>query len=211
MILQIFCFGPLGTNAVLFGCEKTKRSAIIDPGVDSVDTLLKVLRDKSFVLEKILLTHSHWDHIAGVAELKKQTKALVYLHPSDQKNLEHPGSDRIPLFVPVEPSQADRSLEDGQILEVGYIKIHVIHTPGHSPGGVCFYLPEQKILFSGDTLFYGTIGNLGLPTASEESMWPSLKKLAALPPDTRVIPGHGKETTIGQESWLTNAKKIFME
>ncbi len=211
MILQTFCFGPLGTNAILFGCQETKRCAVIDPGVGSAKVLLDVLRDKKLLLEKILLTHSHWDHIAGVAELKRETGAAVYLHPLDAQNLEYPGSDKIPLFVPVEGAHADELLQDGQILDVGHIKVHVIHTPGHSPGGVCFYLPGQKLLFSGDTLFRGTIGNLQLPTASEESMWPSLKKLAALPPDTRVFPGHGKETTIGQESWLANAKKIFTE
>ncbi len=211
MILQTFCFGPLGTNAFIFGCEETKQCAVIDPGVGSAAVLLRFLRDKDLFLEKILLTHSHWDHIAGVAELKRETKAVIYLHPLDNRNLERPGSDKIPLFVPVEGAYADHPLQDEQILYVGHLQVHVIHTPGHSPGSVCFYLPEQKLLFSGDTLFRGTIGNLELPTASEESMWPSLKKLAALPPDTRVFPGHGKDTTIGQESWLTNAKKIFTE
>ncbi len=87
--------------------------------------------------------------------------------------------------------------------------IKVIHTPGHSPGGVCFYLPSEKILFSGDTLFRGTIGNLSLPTARPDLMWDSLKKLAALPPETKVYPGHGGPTTISAEKWIAHAKGKF--
>ena len=211
MILETFCFGPFQTNAILLGCSKTKRAALIDPGVGSAALLLEALQKKDLFLEKILLTHSHWDHIAGVAQLKRETGAEVYVHSADAKNLESPGSDHIPLFVAIEPASADHLLHGGEILELGELKIHVIHTPGHSPGGVCFYLPEQKVLFSGDTLFYGTIGNLSLPTGSAEEMWPSLQKLSALPSDTRVIPGHGKETQIGRESWLADAKKIFTE
>jgi glyoxylase-like metal-dependent hydrolase (beta-lactamase superfamily II) len=100
-------------------------------------------------------------------------------------------------------------LEDGQVLAVGEFQIEVIHTPGHTPGGVCFYLKEQKILFSGDTLFQGTIGNLSFPTARPARMWDSLKRLAALPKETRVYPGHGDPTTIGKEQWIANAEDRF--
>jgi glyoxylase-like metal-dependent hydrolase (beta-lactamase superfamily II) len=92
---------------------------------------------------------------------------------------------------------------------LGDIVIDVIHLPGHSPGGVGFYLKKQDTLISGDTLFKGSIGRLDLPTSEPEKMWNSLDKLAKLPPKTRVIPGHGDETTIGEESWLANAKHYF--
>lgn len=210
MILHLFSFGPLQTTAALFACPKTLIAAVIDPGVDSVSALLKVLQKEGLTLNKILLTHSHWDHIAGVHELREKTGASVYIHPSDKRNLESPGSDKLPLFSPIESAKPDHLLQDGQILEVGALQVSVIHTPGHSPGGVCFYIPSEKIIFSGDTLFRGTIGNLGLPTAVASDMWPSLKKLALLPSDTRVIPGHGRETTIGQEkSWLDRADELF--
>ena len=201
MILLKFPFGPLKTNAILFGCATTKRAAIIDPAPGSAETLLKEIERHKLTLDKILLTHSHWDHIADVLPLKKKTGAPVYIHPLDLKNLEHPGTDGIPLFFPILGTSPDHFLQDGDLLKVGELEIKVIHTPGHSPGGVCFYLAAQKILFSGDTLFCGSIGNLQLPTASSSKMWESLRKLASLPPDTRVVPGHGGDTTIGQESW----------
>ncbi len=210
MILHLFSFGPLGTTSALFACSQTKLAAVIDPGVGSVPILLKTLQKEKLTLDKILLTHSHWDHIGGVRELRERTGAPVYVHPLDQGNLERPGSDKIPLFSPIEGALADYFIQEAQVLEVGALKVHVIHTPGHSPGGVCFYLPSEKIIFSGDTLFRGTIGHLGLPTASAPDMWPSLRKLALLPPDTRVIPGHGRETTIAQEkSWLDRAEEFF--
>ncbi|MBX9744406.1 MAG: MBL fold metallo-hydrolase [Chlamydiales bacterium] len=199
MIVRTFCFGPLGTNAILLACKKTRLSAVVDPGVGSIETLLKALQEDNLVLDKILLTHSHWDHIAGVNDLKRETKAPVYIHPLDRENLEKPGSDRIPLFFPIQGVQPDYLLQDQEILEIGHLQVEVLHTPGHSPGGVCFYLPKEHLLLSGDTLFRGGIGNLQLPTSSPQDMECSLEKLAALPGHTRVIPGHGKETTIGQE------------
>jgi hydroxyacylglutathione hydrolase len=102
-------------------------------------------------------------------------------------------------------------LTEGQIVTVGQLTLTVIHTPGHSPGGVCFYAKEEKVLISGDTLFRGTIGKLNSPTGQAERMWPSLKKLAALPPDVRVYPGHGEGTSIGEENWLARAEEIFNE
>jgi hydroxyacylglutathione hydrolase len=209
MILHKHSFGPLETNAILIGCGETKRAAVIDPAFGSTDFFLKEIQKEGLTLDKILLTHSHWDHIADVHELKTRTGASVYIHPLDVKNLESPGADSLPLFFSIPGCNADHLIQEGDLLEVGRLKIRVIHTPGHSPGGVCFYLPAQKLLFSGDTLFRGTIGNLQLPTACASSMWPSLKKLATLPPDTRVIPGHGGETTIGREDWLSSAQDIF--
>lgn len=103
----------------------------------------------------------------------------------------------------------DGHLADGQIITLGELTLHVIHTPGHSPGGVCFYLPAQETLFSGDTLFAGSIGNLSLPTAQPDRMWPSLKKLAALPKHTKVYPGHGGATRIDKESWIGDAEQKY--
>ncbi len=100
-------------------------------------------------------------------------------------------------------------LEEGDRISIGEIAFTVISTPGHSPGCVCFYCEKEHILFSGDTLFKGTIGNLTFPTSVPDEMWPSLDKLAALPPETKVYPGHGPSTTIGDESWLPRARKLF--
>ena len=152
----------------------------------------------------ILLTHSHWDHMAEASILKEKLDIPLYVHSEDAQNLEVPGSDGLPLFYPIKAVKADHFLFDGEILFLGTLKIKVIHTPGHSPGGVCFYLENEAILISGDTLFQGTCGKVSFPTSNPSKMKHSLKKLSHLPPDTKVYPGHGPDTTIGaEEPWMS--------
>lgn len=211
MFLYKFPFGPLETNAILIGCAKTKIGAVIDPSQGSTGAILQKAADLELKIEKILLTHSHWDHFADAHGLKVQTGATLSVHFLDAKNIEHPGSDGIPLFFPIHPVVPDHFLNEGDTIEVGHLSLEVIHSPGHSPGSVCFYSREKSFLISGDTLFQGSIGNLHLPTAQPALMWSSLEKLSKLPPETRVIPGHGGETSIGRENWLSRAKEIFAE
>jgi glyoxylase-like metal-dependent hydrolase (beta-lactamase superfamily II) len=209
MIIQAFPSGPFETNAYVAACQQTRQAAIIDPAPDSAPEILAYLQKHQLGCPFILLTHSHWDHIADVAPLKKSTQAKVVIHPLDVPNLEKPGSDKLPFWIPIEGIQPDQLIQEGDIVQVGELKFKVIHTPGHSPGSVCFYCAEEAVLFSGDTLFQGTIGNLSFPTSQPDNMWPSLAKLAKLPPNTQVYPGHGPSTTIQQESWLPNAQKLF--
>jgi len=209
MFVYKFAFGPLQTNAILFGCQVTKKCAVIDPALGSTPAILDQIKTLDLSIEKILLTHSHWDHFADAYELKEKTHVPLYVHALDAPNLQAPGCDGLPLFFSIHPVQPDGFLEEGQSFSVGHLKIQVIHTPGHSPGGVCFYLADQNLLFSGDTLFRGTMGTLQLPTAEPSQMWNSLAKLAKLPPHTRVVPGHGEDTSIGQENWLSRAKQKF--
>lgn len=209
MFLEYFPAGPIGTNAILIGCRRSKRAAIVDAPPGSGDSLYERAAELGFELQMVLLTHSHWDHTGDVAYLKKKWGLPLYVHPLDAKNVEEPGSDGLPLMMAIQPAKPDHFLNEGDKLMLGELVIEVIHTPGHSPGSVCFYLREQGTLLSGDTLFQGSIGNLSLPTAEPEKMWSSLEKLAKLPPNTRVIPGHGDETTIGAEEWLPQAKEIF--
>jgi len=209
MILEVFSSGPVETNTYLLGCSKTKRAAVIDVPFDSAKKWVKYSQKLDLQIEVILLTHSHWDHIAEAALLKEKLQAPVLIHEEDAENLKNPGSDQLPLFFPIKGTQPDAFLQDRQIITVGELKMEVIHTPGHTPGGVCFYLAEQKTLISGDTLFRGTIGNLSFPTARPELMWISLKKLAQLPKDTQVYPGHGEPTSIGNESWIVNAERLL--
>lgn len=209
MILEVFPSGPLETNAYLLACEITKHAAVIDVPFESSNALLQRSKELSLTIDMILLTHSHWDHIAEVAELKEKLNIPVFVHQEDAENLKNPGSDRLPLFFPLKGVKPDEYLVDGQELTIGKLTMTVIHTPGHSPGSVCFFLASEKILISGDTLFHGTIGNLSLPTARPDSMWGSLRKLASLPADTTVFPGHGEKTTIGAEKWIANAQKNF--
>lgn len=198
-LFRISC-PPYGTNSILFACEKTKKAAVIDPSSGAAAALVRKAEEKGFHIEKILLTHSHWDHIVDLAALKEMTHAPVYVHRLDVGNVEEPGSDLVPALLPVKAVKPDVFIEEGQVIQVGDLKIEVIHTPGHARGAVCFYLPEEHILFSGDTVFRGAIGMLSLPTSEPGKMRESLRKLAQLPPETRVIPGHGGETTIEREN-----------
>ncbi len=209
MILDIHASGPADTNCYLLGCEETKQAALIDAPAGCLPWVTKHVKKHNLTLQKLLLTHSHWDHLADAKALKDEFSLEIYVHPEDTGNLEKPGSDGLPLFFSIDGVKPDHFLQEGMIISVGDLRLQVLHTPGHTPGCVCFWLPSNKVLFSGDTLFQGTIGNLSFPTARPSLMWPSLKKLAALPPDTRVYPGHGDSTTIGRESWITNAEELF--
>ena len=208
-IVQSFPSGPLATNAYVLTCTDTNYCAIIDPGIESASVIIPYIEEHALIPQMILLTHSHWDHIADVHLLKDRYKIPTYIHPEDVPNLEKPGIDGLPLFVPIHPNTPDHLLEDQDKVTIGSLSLQVIHTPGHSPGGVSFYLEKQEILFSGDTLFKGSIGNLSLPTANAEKMWSSLSKLSKLPPKTKVYPGHGDSTVIEKEAWLPDARQIF--
>lgn len=209
MIIQPFATGYFSTNAYVVACPETHIAAIIDPAEGSTPLITSYLAKHELRPEKILITHSHWDHIADVAKLKAEYRIPVFIHPEDAQNLEQPGSDGLPLWISIPGVKPDHYLHEGDIISIGNLKLKVIHTPGHTPGGVCFYCPKENILFSGDTLFKGTIGNLSFPTARPDKMWPSLTKLAKLPSETRVFPGHGESTTIGAETWLPDAKHIY--
>jgi hydroxyacylglutathione hydrolase len=210
MFIQAFPSGPFSTNAYVVACAHTREAAIIDPAPDSSAAIQVFLASQGLKCQKILLTHSHWDHIADVKVLKEKYAIPVYVHPLDAPNLEKPGADQLPCWLALVGVKPDGLLEEGMQIPVGQLCFHVLHTPGHSPGCVCFYEPHQQVLLSGDTLFKGTIGNLSFPTSQPTLMWPSLAKLARLPSETRVFPGHGPETTIQAESgWLCDAESVF--
>jgi glyoxylase-like metal-dependent hydrolase (beta-lactamase superfamily II) len=209
MLIQAFSCPPFATNAYVVACLATRKAIAIDPAHQATELIANYASTNQLSLEKIILTHSHWDHIADVFPLKQRFGLPVFVHPQDQANLASPGADGLPLLVPITGVEDSLPLIEGQEINVGNILFKIIHTPGHSPGGVCLFCENERILFSGDTLFKGTIGNLSLPTANAEDMWASLRKLAALPPATKVYPGHGQPTTIGNESWLYNAQQIF--
>lgn len=207
--VRAFCHGPAATNSYLLVDEKTRRGAIIDAPAGSAELMVAAAQEAQATVEKILLTHSHWDHIADVAKLATTLSVPVCCHLEDADNVRRPGADGLSLFIPVVPHSPEVILADGDEVSVGEATLRVIHTPGHSPGGVCFYDEEDGLLFSGDTLFSRSIGNLSLPSAEPDRMWPSLSRLAQLPPEVVVYPGHGEETRIGKEDWLPDAKRIF--
>lgn len=165
---------------------------IVDPGHEGA-RIAALLEKKGLEPEAILLTHAHFDHITGVKELQRLFPKLpVYVHPEDAVMFGHPFNQM--------PGEYDSIGTPANIRDVNTLEIaEVIHTPGHTPGGMCYYFPADKLLLSGDTLFAGSIGRTDFPGGSMSKMTASLKKLMTLPDDTLVIPGHGSHTTIGQE------------
>ena len=122
MLYFKFPFGPLETNAILLGCSKTKKAAVIDPSYGSMGAVLDQVQGYDLKLEKILFTHSHWDHFADAYSLKNKTDAPIYVHPLDAGNVESPGTDGIPLYIPIQPIKPDHFLNEGDVVEVGEIK-----------------------------------------------------------------------------------------
>ena len=209
MILETFASGPLETNTYILGCPHTRKACVIDAPLGCLAGVIKALKKHQLTLVKILLTHSHLDHIADASSLKKEFNVPLFIHSLDAENLSTPGKDGIPLFLPVKGIEPDGFLEEGEIVYVGDLEIQVLCTPGHTPGGVCFYLPKEEVLFSGDTLFQGSMGRIDFPQSDPSNMWKSLKKLSFLPSQTKVFPGHGPSTTIGTENWIKTAEKRF--
>ncbi|MCQ2471760.1 MAG: MBL fold metallo-hydrolase [Clostridia bacterium] len=190
--------GLLGTNFYVITDEKTGVSAAVDPGSDYSE-IGSLVKDKN--IKYILLTHGHFDHIFGVAELKKQTGAQIVIGELDAENLYNAERNSAGMRLPfkVEPTEADVIVKEGDELSVGNIKINVIETPGHTEGSVCYILPEEKVIFSGDTLFYHSIGRTDFSTSVPEKMNASLKKLASLDGNFEVFTGHGDSTDLDEE------------
>ena len=170
MSYTVFPSGPFETNAYILYCPKTLEAAIIDPAPESASSLIAFISENNLTPKQIWLTHSHWDHIADVAVLKMRYKLKVFIHEEDAPNLQDPGSDRLPCWIAIEGVRPDQLIHEKDLLHLGTLTAEVIETPGHTPGGVCFYLPTENLLFSGDTLFQGSIGNLSFPTARPQLM-----------------------------------------
>ncbi len=198
MKTQSFQVGIIGTNCYLVTDEESGESVVIDPG--DVSTGLRAALENSNV-RYILLTHGHYDHILGVAETKRITNAPVIISCEDAPCLYDDNLSRAGLHFP-EPQEhlyADRTLSDGDVIALGQKQIRVISTPGHTPGCVCFVFDDDGLIFSGDTLFQGTIGRTDFVTGSMPDMLDSLKKLKAVDGDFVVFPGHGPATTLSYE------------
>ena len=189
MNIKTMQVGPLGTNCYLLEDEASGGAAVIDPGGDGGRILARAQAD-GVAIRLILLTHAHFDHTGGVAELHRALpEAPVYLHPADAALL---GSDVFPsLGAPTVP------YGDGDVVKLGSLDILVLHTPGHTPGGVCLLVGDA--LFTGDTLFQGSMGRIDFEGGSYEDIMASLARLARLPGDFRVFPGHMGPSTLERE------------
>ncbi|MCK5577295.1 MAG: MBL fold metallo-hydrolase [Dehalococcoidales bacterium] len=197
MILEKLVVGPLASNCYIIGSETSRAGAVIDPG-DDARQILAGINELELDIKYILLTHGHLDHTGALKEVKESTGASVAVHSADVKNL---NDDYLSLFTGIsypKPPPPDRLLEDGDTIDIGDFSLTVVHTPGHSPGGIC--LLGGGILFSGDTLFNFGIGRADLPGGNSRQLMESIhKRLLKLPDEIKVYPGHGPDTTIGAE------------
>ena len=186
-------------NGMYLVVDDRKEALLIDPSMGE-RTALDALREQGLRLVEILNTHGHPDHILGNAAVKEATRARLAIHRLDAYRL---GPERPPTQFHVPACEADDLMDEGPLRFLGDVELVALHTPGHTEGSTCFYLPTEKSLFSGDVLFQGNVGRVDLPGADPRAMERSLARVAELPPDTRVYPGHGAQTTIGVElRWL---------
>lgn len=200
MKVQMFTVGALFTNCYLVWCEKTLEAVIIDPGFDSETEAKKIMKkaeQERLGIKYIVNTHGHPDHVSGNAYIKSFTGAPILIHKLDAPLLSK--NDAAAVFgLHFKPTKADKTLRDGEAIMFGQVLLRVLHTPGHSPGSIS--LLGDNVVFTGDTLFAGSIGRTDFPGSSHKAIMRSLKeRLATLPDNFLVYPGHGPCSTIGEE------------
>lgn len=189
--------GAFQENTYLVVDDRTNRAVIVDPGSEG-DRLVDAIESSGATLEAIWITHAHVDHVGAIAAVKRKWDVPIYLHPLDRRLYEAAGRQAQVYGVPFEePPAPDHEFADGQHIKVGGAEMTVLHAPGHAPGHVVIH--GNGIALVGDCLFAGSIGRTDLPFSNPPQLAASLEKISALAPETVVYPGHGMETTIGQE------------
>lgn len=197
MIIKKLVVGPLEENSYVAADEKTKQALVIDPG-DEPDRIIELIKNNAFEVKAIICTHAHFDHIGAVGDVKKATGAKVLIHESDME-LYRGAKDQAAFWgydlddIP----EPDGFLNEGDEVRIGNLTFNVLHTPGHSPGGICLY--GEGVVFTGDTLFHGSVGRTDFHGGDMAKLKESFKRLLNLPEDTTVLSGHGPETTIRRE------------
>ncbi|MGI6487718.1 MAG: MBL fold metallo-hydrolase [Syntrophomonadaceae bacterium] len=199
MILKALEVGAIAANCYIIGCEETMEGAVIDPGGSPKD-ILRVIKDLNLKIKYIINTHGHIDHMGANRQVKEATGATILIHEEDAGMLTNPASN-FSMFMGrnITSPGAEQFIKDGDIIKIGNtIELEVMHTPGHSRGGVC--LKTGNMIFAGDTLFYGSIGRTDFPGGSFKTLIESIKnRILCYEDDVVVYPGHGPATTVGFE------------
>jgi glyoxylase-like metal-dependent hydrolase (beta-lactamase superfamily II) len=198
VIIKQLTVGPIMANCYILGCERTREAAVIDPG-DETDKILMSLASEKLTLKHILNTHGHFDHVGGNRQLKDATGAELLIHAADAAMLAQLSASAAAFGLSAQNSPPpDRTVAEGDRVTFGDIALTVLHTPGHTPGGISFH--TDRCVFVGDALFYGSIGRTDFPGGDYDTLIASIRtKLFTLDDDTTVYTGHGPATTVGQE------------
>jgi glyoxylase-like metal-dependent hydrolase (beta-lactamase superfamily II) len=202
--------GPVATNVHVLADPRTREAIAIDTAIPSLAWIAAELAARSWTLKLIVSTHGHWDHIGDNAAVAAHTGAEIAVHPLDAHRLTEPHPMWAPFEIP--PSVPAVELAEGGEIRFGSIGLQVLHTPGHTEGSVCLLAREQALLLSGDTLFAGSFGRVDLPGGDPVAMAESLARLSGLDDGLAVLPGHGRETTIGRErpwlEWVARERRL---
>jgi hydroxyacylglutathione hydrolase len=208
MILETLPVGPLQCNCSILGDETSREAIVVDPG-DDIPRILALLAKHHLTVKQIVITHTHIDHIAGAHRLKQLTGAPILYNQKDLPLVKMMDVQAGWLGVPTPVvSNPDDTLDDGKLIAIGVslernqkgLAGIILHTPGHTEGSVCLYLPDHRLLLAGDTLFAGSVGRTDLPGGNTSKLLHSIhERLLTLPDEVAVIPGHGPGTTIGSE------------
>ena len=199
MLLEMVPCGPVAANMIFVGRDGAKTVAVIDPS--DAELALAVLKERGWTLSDILVTHRHFDHLLGVAGLKKATGATIYISETDADGLRsNLTSLSMTMRITLEPVEPDVLLHDGDTFEAAGLSFRVLETPGHTAGGITFVCDDERCAFVGDTLFAGGYGRYDLPTGDYAALRNSIRSvLFELPDDYRIYPGHEEPTTVAQE------------
>ncbi|HTW48437.1 MAG TPA: MBL fold metallo-hydrolase [Acidobacteriaceae bacterium] len=200
VILESFPVGPLQCNCTVLGDEASGEAMVVDPG-DNIPQILAILARHKLTLKQIVVTHGHIDHVGGALRLKRATGAPILMNQNDlpQLAMMNVQAGWLGIETP-EVAPPDASADDGMVAGIAGHSARILHTPGHTHGSICLHFADEDLLLAGDTLFAGSIGRTDLPGGDGRLILRSLHdRLLTLPDSTRVIPGHGPETTIGDE------------